>query len=713
MIEQLPELPPSQSETDLHRLSNAFPDLAAPELTGDGTLALLTADTEIVAADALASWLAAGTEEDNAKVTFVLGKDTALLDNTLTTMGLPRLGNSAHSAHRALLQVLPLTFALAWQPPDPNRLLDFLLLPIGPLSRSAANKLAAAVIEAPGIGGDVWLAAWDAIANNVPDGSDPKKHAERVAAWREFVEPERHDPEKGMPRGVAKGIAERVYAWAVKRSATEDDMLLHSLAQIARELSFAIDATEVERLDRVLVERMIEQSVGIGASDPKSLAEAAPWRAVDHPGAIWGEAGTIVWWHFADIDETRSAARWNELERSALWEAGCPLDEPEVELRRLAAGWERPLRLARDRLLLVRPSLAGGDETTTHPLWHSLAARKPDIAKLISVRAETILHDPSPALAGRALARLEVPIMPASDHRPIWMAPAGKISVRKFESASSLETLLTCPLKWTLKYGSKLRSGARQALPGIEKTVGVLVHRIAEEAFPPGTPPDPGTVELFAARRFDELLPQMAATLLLPGSSSELAAARRSVPLSLAKLARFLHSERLTVTGVESKFEVEDTLAEGVGVDGRIDLRAETIEGRQVVVDLKWYKSDKYVRDDLKRGTALQIAVYSRHVSDERVDVAAGYYMLRQQQFFTSGALSGDMATVVAGPTPKETWEKMKASFAFAMADLEAGTVRSAYTNRDTKPEKFADPYLLTKPNCKRCDFSGICGANP
>jgi hypothetical protein len=362
---------------------------------------------------------------------------------------------------------------------------------------------------------------------------------------------------------------------------------------------------------------------------------------------------------------------------------------------------------------LVRPSLAGGDETTTHPLWHSLAARKPDIAKLISVRAEKVLHDANPAFAGRALARLEVPIVPGSDHRPIWMAPAGKISARKFESASSLETLLTCPLKWTLKYGSKLRSGARQALPGIEKTVGVLVHRIAEEAFPPGAPPDPKTVEIFAARRFEELLPQMAATLLLPGSSSELATARRSVPMALAKLARFLHSERLTVTGVESKFEVEDTLAEGVGVDGRIDLRAETLEGLQVVVDLKWYKTDKYVRDDLKRGTAMQIAVYSRHISDDRGDVAAGYYMLRQQQFFTSGALSGDMATVVAGPTPKETWEKMKASFAFAMADLEVGIVRSAYENRDTKPEKFTDAYLLAKPNCKRCDFAGICGANP
>ena len=47
----------------------------------------------------------------------------------------------------------------------------------------------------------------------------------------------------------------------------------------ASELSGAIDATGIEMLDRVLVERMIEQSLGVGATAPASVPEAAPWRA--------------------------------------------------------------------------------------------------------------------------------------------------------------------------------------------------------------------------------------------------------------------------------------------------------------------------------------------------------------------------------------------------------------------------------------------------
>jgi len=63
---------------------------------------------------------------------------------------------------------------------------------------------------------------------------------------------------------------------------------------------------------------------------------------------------------------------------------------------------------------------------------------------------------------------------------------------------------------------------------------------------------------------------------------------------------------------------------------------ASTANGRPVVVDLKWYRTDSYVRRDLKLGTALQVGVYGRHISDSSVDVRVGYFMLRQSRFLTS-----------------------------------------------------------------------------
>jgi hypothetical protein len=694
-------------------LIEQIPEQVFASLEG-GRLTLLSADTELAAAEALTAWLAA-EPEGNEGLVFVLGKDSALLDHSLAKIGLPRIGRSATSPHRALLQLLPLAFALAWEPPDPNRLLDLLLLPITPLPRFVANKLAKVVAEAPGVGGEGWLAVWTDIESSLAkeEGADAKKDAARLAQWRLFVEPGRHDPKIGMPRVVARGIAARISAWAVGRFGDSEDQMFMSLAQVAGDLVSAIDAIEQDMLNRLLIERMIEQAVGVGASDPTAVAEAAPWRSVPHPGAVWGEAKMVVWWHFADVGETTAAAKWNRLERDALADAGCPLDGPEIELRRLSAAWERPQRHSRERVILIRPSLAGGVDTAAHPLWHSIVAKRPEALDGVLVRAETVLRDPAPTFAGRTLKRLPVAPVSPPEPRPEWAAPAGEIHPREFESASSLGSLLSCPLQWTLKYASKLRPGVRQSLPDLDKLVGIVAHRIAQEAFPPGPPPEPDEVKDFAAKRLDELLPRIAATLLLPGASGEHAAARRSVPLALAELARFLRSESLTVVSVESDFSTPDTLAPGTGATGRIDMRAVTPTGRPVVIDLKWYRSEKYVRNDLERGTSLQTAIYARHVSDEDVDVAAGYFMLRQRRFLTDAPLNGGAATVVKGPGPKETWDKVLTSFKAAMDEIEEGKVRAAFEHDGEKPEKFSDPYLLTPPNCGRCDFAGICGGNP
>ncbi len=699
-------------------LIEQLPEQAAASLE-DGRLTLLTADTELAAAEALTAWLGADPE-GNEGLVFVLGKDTALLDYSLAKAGLPRLGWSAPSPHRALLQILPLAFALAWDPPDPNRLLDFLLLPISPLPRFVANPLANVVAESPGIGGEDWIAAWAKIEKALAEeaDADPKVNAKRLDEWRAFVEPERHDPTKGMPLAVAKEIAGRVSAWAVKRASAADDPLLHSLAQIAGELTVAIDATEAERLDRLLIERMVEQAIDVGVSDPTAVAEAAPWRAVSHPGAVWGDAKSIVWWHFADVGESGATTVWNVLERAALSEAGCPLDEPGLELKRLASAWERPSRHARDRLLLIRPTLASGAETTAHPLWHALVAKRPGIAEEVSVRAESVLHDAAPTIAGRTLARMPLASVAPPEARAEWMAPINSIHPREFESASSLEALLSCPLQWTLKYASRLRPGVRQSLPRMDNLVGTLAHRIAQEIFQPGAPPEPMAAESIAARLFDELLPRIAATLLLPGAAGELAAAKRSIPQALAELARFLRSENLTVVGVEYEFpapdtrDTRDTLAAGTGANGRIDLLARAPQGRLVVIDLKWQRSESRRRAELKNGVALQIAVYARHVADGQAEPATGFFMLRQKRFLTNTPLSGGMATLIEGATPKETWDKIAASFGSAFDEIGKGRVRATFERTGQTLEEFSDPYLLVPAKCAFCDYADICGGN-
>ena len=83
--------------------------------------------------------------------------------------------------------------------------------------------------------------------------------------------------------------------------------------------------------------------------------------------------------------------------------------------------------------------------------------------------------------------------------------------------------------------------------------------------------------------------------------------------------------------------------------------------------------------------------------------------MLRQSRFLTSDP--GGAGVVVEGPSAKETWDRVTASFGAAVADMGTGRIRSALEHRRLKDhEKYTDPYLMAPPMCAFCDFGAICG---
>ncbi len=121
-----------------------------------------------MAAEALAEWLAAGSEDELAGTVVVCSKgNSALLDRVLQARRLPALGLSAPSPFRGALQVLPLAFACAFAPFDARALLNLLMLPRPPIGRRAAGRLIRALVSEPGIGGPQWTEAWSNIERDL------------------------------------------------------------------------------------------------------------------------------------------------------------------------------------------------------------------------------------------------------------------------------------------------------------------------------------------------------------------------------------------------------------------------------------------------------------------------------------------------------------------------------------------------------------------
>ena len=172
--------PKATVASDLQRAQTFLDHGAVDPFVGDGTLVTIEADTSLMAAEAVADWLAASPDADLAN-TVILSPDgdTALLDAALEARGLPALGQSAASPWRGALQILPLAFAANWAPFNAKILLDLLMLPRPPIGRGAARKLARALAREPGTVRAIWAQAWADIESalvtrfaNSPTASD-------------------------------------------------------------------------------------------------------------------------------------------------------------------------------------------------------------------------------------------------------------------------------------------------------------------------------------------------------------------------------------------------------------------------------------------------------------------------------------------------------------------------------------------------------------
>ena len=688
---------------------------AAP-LKGDGSLVLLDADTELMAAEAVAEWIAAGGEEGLSGTVVVSDcGDTSLLDRALAARGLPTLGHSAASPWRGALQILPLAFAIAWQPFDARALLDLLTLPRSPVGRSAAGRLSRALVEEPGTGAAGWSAAWERIeADLVAREGDGKGNAAAVAArlkgWREWTVGGIHPRAAGMPVAAVLDIASRVGTWAMQADAGAGDELLMSLATAAAAMAEAVTVLQLDVLPALLVDRLIEQVLASGCRNPGHFATAGGLRSGDDPAAIWAPARTVVWWDFTGPGRRPKADPWTAAERAALRSVGCEI-QPTSELSaRISAGHSNGALMASERLLLVRPALGAGEATVSHPLSHQLDPLTGAAGDGIRWRAERMLSSGTETVGGRTLARVGIPIAAPPLAKPTWVVPEGvaaRLEGRR-ESATSFERLIDCQLRWLVRDVLRVTPGRFAELPGADRLLGMLAHAVAAKVLLPGPAPAGDEALRRAVTEFEDLLPAIAAPLQQPEFAGELAAARSRVPAALAHLADVLHARGLEIVGTEVGRDA--AFGDGLSVTGKLDLLVRHPIHGLGVIDLKWSRSPKRRVSELVEGRAIQLATYGAIAGPEGSEHAeGGYYLLAQRRLV---GLEGSMFCEEEVATARDlgtTWLDLVATWRhWRDAALSGRAVASGLP-----PEEGQDlaevRFVAGREPCKYCEFTGLC----
>lgn len=683
----------------------------------DGSVVVLEADDEWLAAEAIAGWLAAAPA-DNDGVVIVRGHGTSLLDEACHRLGLPRVGGTGRSRWRGALQVLPLALENAWTPLNVHRLLELLTLPQSPIPPVAAAVFAAALQAAPGIGGAAWQNAWPEaisrrrerlLARGLTGDKLERRLKREVAEWRDWLEGPRVHPADGLPTATAAALCRQVQNWAMRRASTTGDPVFQAAATEAGALAAVIDACGLERLPKTQLDRMLDAIVADGVMLPHSGAEAAPWSAVEAPGQLWAPTPTVVWWGFVDATSSTAGAPWTSAERRALEAADCFLETAQQALAREVWAWRQPLRYAQQRLILVMPRTVAGEATPAHPLWHEMNSvlSRADCA----VHAAFTVRQQEISFGGRTVRMVPVVAADLPQPRRTWQVPADAITAREEESATSLERLLGCPFAWVLNYRARVRAGALRALPEGAQLIGTLAHAIVARLYGERPVWLPADAERRAADLFDTLLPELAAPLLLSGQTLERERARTSIAAAARTLATLITGAGLTVQACEERRDI--VMPDGTKLGGIIDMLLVDAQGRPIIFDLKWSSRDTYHHAAIAEGRPIQLAVYSRLMAGQQTAVPAGYFMIKQRNLLFTAAAPFPVGTHVPGSNDLHTvWHNTWESRRRALDRLRSGVVHATgVPDADGKgPADPTDPLIL-EPSCRFCDYGRLCGA--
>ncbi|MGD9947657.1 MAG: PD-(D/E)XK nuclease family protein [Desulfobulbus sp.] len=669
------------SECDL---GNAQKENFAP--CGDATLQLVRPDGMLRAAEEVAAWLTSLQEKEGLTDVVIIGGD-AVLDNALHRFGLPVTGAEPEEGS-SLLQLLPLVLDMGHNPPDPERVMDLLTLPISPVPKSIGRRLRDALSRWPAVGSDLWNAELEEGLQAIDDAEKRSRVADRLQLLFS---------QATSLNFTADEIVQRVdmlQTWLRGRF-KDDSFALPTINQCSLFREMVLSLQE-ETVEGPLLQKLLDGATSEQHGVPVMQAQAG-LAAVSHPEAVAGRAGTMVWWNFTRASVAAiNLPLFSREEMDLLTEAGVHQPNSALLANSRAERWRRPLLCAESKLLLICPERDHlGEELYPHPLWDELLAASGKEAEQLTCKR--IISDFAPALTTPPL--LQVPCS-----QPVWHVAPETVTPREVESPSSLENFLGCPLKWSLQYCGGIRGNHKTSLPDLVPVLGRLAHSLLEEVLGSESLPTPEEGEQMAADLFAKKAPRMVAALFQEGMEVERERIRRTVILATKALLEHLHK-----AGVQ-KISLEQKLS-GVFSSQRLEGFADlVIESPFTVVDMKrsWAK---FYKKKMESGTALQIVLYGFLLKELRGRYPQlAYYTLEDQTLLTTDLRSFPLGEEAVVPETKEIFQIFEETFTANWEVVKSGTLLCPGNNGEDIESRVEEGKLILEPPCRFCEYEVLCG---
>ena len=680
-------LKPVQSQGDLAacRKSSFKPK-------GDGSLQLLRPATSGTAAHEVAAWLSTLKSPEK---TVIIGPDS-ILDQALYRFDLPTTGAGIPVYDNALLQILPLTLAMAWNPPDPQRALELLILPTSPVPRGIARRLSSALQEYPAVGSDAWNVALKKGLDVIEDNRARSRLKKRLnGIFAASFKGNRY------PTTEIKARIDLLRSWAKGRMPkTEPGYQWQALFAQLENCQRIVELSGLTHFTAAQIRRMLYDITEESGTTPLYEAQAG-FATVGAPECIAGRAEQVIWWSFnRDTAPNIMSDMLTRAEHIDLEKEGVLLPSPGNEAVWAAERWRRPLFCTTQNLVLVCARQgSGGEEQYPHPIWDELAGKVKETAGLKELERDTLISKRGITQKKRDFKSLPEPVWE-------WNVKSDLILKRPKESPNSLASLIACPFKWTVHYLGNVWGGITATLDTPEKLEGWLIHEILLRVLLQKIK-TPEAAASKAVSIFDREGPRLAALFFQPGFDDVRAEVKQAVRTAADTLFRMLKEGKFNVRTVEETYSLK-VRSIGIEIEGRPDL---VLERSDAVIDFK-RGGVKYRRGELAAGAALQLAVYGHLVREKEAATfpPVAYLMLKAGHVMTVDPEAFPDAHVIDGPSPEETWMGFKNSFKHIWSELQDGKIKSFGNDPEGPPKtELSDDRLFLEP-CSFCDLSILCG---
>jgi len=589
----------------------------------DGSLLILRAKRDT---DLALTWATTLRKNPDYSPYHLIPDKSRILDNAMVAEGLPSLGIPSNSMARPSIQILKLAHIFLWEPLDPYQLIEFVSLALKPLDDDLAQRIAALIAEQPGTQSDRWRGMLAAFIKDLEDRPAAERDT-KLSQYRFWFERSRYDSSSGAPTDEVIRLYQYVYHWARElREEHADHSALAVLAEQARQLVEILNTLPERSLTRLELERLV-RTIYEPAPIQFHPLQAGARQPIHHPHALIAPVDDLCWWNFVQYEADYFFSKWYENEQK--WLAQRPesvqLETPAQANQRLVRLRKQAILRTQNRLVLILPEIAEGQDVIPHPLFGDLEASFKGLASItVHIDGEEPPRNLGPYLTSPEWP--SVPNHPLADPQPFITLPDNRpIPPREKDTITSLESLFYYPYQWVFRHQAKWRPSPILRIVPDRTLLGNLAHRLFEKLF------QEQDVITWTRQRVEAWMEQSAAALferegsvlLLYGREPTRARFVKQLKYAAWNLIDLLHTNGWSVSGTEVTLEGQMV---GNLITGRADLVVER-KGEFLVLDLKW-RGANYRRQLIRNEEDLQLVLYARLITKDQTWAQSAYYIL-------------------------------------------------------------------------------------